>query len=153
MVVDDSEINKKLFCRLLSLEGFTNCETAAHGLEAVEKLILFRDQGLLQWKRAQEEMASPTLAKATEDPHFAVVMAEKADSGDQQGPTFVLIRKCRTCSVAVVPLRHSLGCLKTMLSACSSRCHAQERIVRRILQRMLSRQPHMRGTERSGARL
>ena len=53
MVVDDSEINKKLFCRLLAMEGFTNVETASHGLECVEKLILFREQTLARWKKCK----------------------------------------------------------------------------------------------------
>lgn len=35
-------------------EGFTNVETAAHGLECVEKLLLFREVTLVRWKKWME---------------------------------------------------------------------------------------------------
>ena len=63
MVVDDSEINKKLFLRLLHMEGFTNVETAAHGLEAVEKLMIFREQSLSRWKKCKTKTRGQETAR------------------------------------------------------------------------------------------
>lgn len=54
MLVDDSEINRKLFCRMLASEGFPSVDTAEHGLEAVEKLITAREKTIIQWKKRQQ---------------------------------------------------------------------------------------------------
>ncbi len=39
---------------MLLMEGFTNVEVASHGLECVEKMLLFREQALLTWKKWME---------------------------------------------------------------------------------------------------
>ena len=39
---------------MLLMEGFTNVEVASHGLECVEKMLLFREQALITWKKWME---------------------------------------------------------------------------------------------------
>ena len=49
-----SHLSLSLSCALAAQEGFTNVETAAHGLECVEKLLLFREVTLVRWKKWME---------------------------------------------------------------------------------------------------
>lgn len=120
MVVDDSDINVKLFCRLLSMEGFTNVETAAHGLEALEKLICFRDQSLIQWKKGNEVKQKGTLIaelteniKLTED----IVHASDAEESDLSPETGQLETSRRAIS-DINPVAHCF--LYYVYDVCSS---------------------------------
>ena len=80
MVVDDSPINLKLFCRLLAMEGFTNVETASHGLECVERLMIYREQALNRFKKYMEAKQSKGEQQATEGP----LVMEEEEKGQQQ---------------------------------------------------------------------